>query len=132
MKNWGEIIERKSIARGQINVVGVVTAGCGQKHISADTELELVLVEADSSLVIEEFGKKNTIYVLGARPINSKQQVTVWREGFVYSEKDLFLYTSPKVPLTKPQAKQYMQSTKTLDDLVKLRNDLNKRYRTVC
>jgi hypothetical protein len=80
-----------------------------------------------------EFGEYGVpVCVIGAREKDSAEKLSVWRAGFVHHPKHRYIYTSAHVSGLIPikAYHRFLENIRTADDIVELRNMINKFYGT--
>ena len=133
------VLERKPIDKGNITKVynHDKSLESGDKDRTRSVgDLEAVLVVDATPGVGEFYGgeRGQSVYVIGAREVGSRERLSVWRVRFVDHPEHYHIFTSAYVSKFVPLEayKEIMKNIKTADDLVELRELINKFYNTNC
>ncbi|MEK6969846.1 MAG: hypothetical protein AABW48_05455 [Nanoarchaeota archaeon] len=125
------ILQRKPIDKGSVQQV----LDPGSLNPRPVQSLEAVLVvDARKGAGYGQIPSGQPVYVIGARETETPEPLSVWRTGFVDHPEHYSLCTSAHASKFIPLAayQRMMENIKNGDDIIELKNFINKFYGTAC
>ena len=132
------VLESKPIQKGSITEIYLYPSerGSSNKDTKPVGDLEAVLVASnyprDMEMFRGEYGQP--IYTIGVRQIGSSEPLTIWRTGFVEHKDHQHIFTSPYASksITLDDLKALLETIKSADDVVEIKNMINEFHNTIC
>ena len=130
VKDLNYILREKAISKGS------VTECIDERSLEVRRVGDLVAVITVNAhpLAGYDVPRGVPVYVIGARESDSKGRITVWREGFVEHPKYSHLCTSAHASKYLPLEglTRMFELICSADDILDLKNFINRFYGTVC